>query len=428
MKEGDTLRVRWLVTAICIAALTVGLSACGSSSSSGGATSKISGTSLTVYSSLPEQGASGPQAKAIENGARLSLENRGGKVGKYSVTYKPLDDSLASTGAADEGKGAQDARTAVQDKSAIGYIGEYNSGISKVTIPILNKAGITQISPSNTYVGLTSTAPGHEPGEPNQYYPTGKRTYARVVPKDTIQAAAMVTAAKQDGCKAIHVFNSKTTYSAGLARNIGLVAPKVGVQVEGNDAFDPKAPNYRSLASGVKADCVLETGEIEQNGVQLMKDVAAADKGVKLYGADGICLNASADPTKGIPAALAAQFKCTIATLDPKTFGPEGKKFFATYAKKYGDSHPDPYAIYGYESMQLLLDSVQKAAASGTLTRQAVTDAVFSTKDRNSVLGKYSIDKNGDTTLTDYGLYKIVGKTLTFDRVVKSNPSLVGSG
>jgi branched-chain amino acid transport system substrate-binding protein len=421
------LRVRWLVTAVSIAALGLGVSACGSSSGGGGgATSKITGTSLTVYSSLPEQGASGDQAKAIENGARLALQAKGGKVGTFSVTYKPLDDSLASTGAADEGKGAQDARTAVQDKSAIGYIGEYNSGISKVTIPILNKAGITQISPANTYVGLTSTAPGHEPGEPNKYYPTGKRTYARVVPKDTIQAAAMVTAAKQDGCKSVHVFNSKTTYSSGLARNIGLAAPKAGLQIEGNDAYDPKAANYRSLASGVKAPCVLETGEIEQNGVQLMKDVAAADKGVKLYGADGICLNASADPTKGIPVTLAPQFKCTIATLDPKTFGPEGKKFFANYKKQYNQPHPDPYAIYGYESMALLLDSVQKAAASGGLTRQKVTDAVFSTKNRNSVLGTYSIDQNGDTTLTDYGLYKIVGKVLTFDRVIKSNPSLAG--
>jgi branched-chain amino acid transport system substrate-binding protein len=424
------LRIRRLVTAVCIAALAVGVAACGDSDKkSSGATSKISGSSLTIYSSLPEQGASGDQAKAIENGAKLALENKGGKVGKYAVTYKPLDDSLASTGAADEGKGAQNAREAVQDKSAIGYIGEYNSGISKVTIPILNKAGITQISPANTYVGLTSDAPGHEPGEPDKYYPTGKRNYARVVPKDTIQAAAMVTAAKEDGCKSIHVFNSKTTYSAGLARNIGLVAPKIGgVTIEGNDAYDPKAANYRSQASGVKADCAIQTGEIEQNGVQVMKDVSAADKGVKLYGADGICLNASADPEKGIPPDLAGQFKCTIATLDPKTFGPEGKKFFADFKKKYNQPNPDPYAVYGYEAMALMLDSIEKAASGGSLTRQAVTDAVYSTKDRDSVLGKYSIDQNGDTTLTDYGLYKIVGKTLTFDRVIKSNPSVVGSG
>jgi branched-chain amino acid transport system substrate-binding protein len=415
------VRVSRLVLMGCMAAaLGVGLTACGGGGGGKAATREISGTKLTVYSSLPEQGASGGQAKAMEKGAKLAVAARSGKVGKYTVTYIPLDDSLASSGTADEGKGAQNARTAVQNKSTIGYIGEYNSGISKVTIPINNKAGITQISPANTYVGLTSSAPGHEPGEPDKYYPTGKRTYARVVPKDTVQAAALATAAKQDGCKSIHIFNSKTTYSAGLARNIEMTAPTEGLKVEGNSAYDPKAANYRSLASNVKADCAIQTGEIEFNGVQVLKDVAGANSGAKLYGADGMCLKATADPSKGIPAALASRFRCTIATLDPKEFGPAGKKFFANYEKQYHDPHPDPYAIYGYEAMALLLDSVEKAASSGTLTRQAATDAVFATKDRDSVLGTYSIDKYGDTTLTDYGLYKIAGKTLTFDRVLKA--------
>ena len=417
------MRLRWLVIAVCVAGLAVAVSACGSSST--GANTKISGSTLTVYSSLPEQGASGDQAKAIENGARLAVENRGAKIGKYTVTYKSLDDSLASTGAADEGKGAQDARTAVQNKSTIGYIGEYNSGISKVTIPILNKAGIPQISPANTYVGLTSNAAGSEPGEPGKYYPTGKRTYVRVVPKDTVQSAALVTAAKQDGCASAAVFNSKTTYSAGLARNIGLAAPKAGLKIVANVAYDPKAANYRSLVAKIHTPCAIVTGEIEQNGVQVMKDVAAANPGVKLYGADGICLNASADPKKGVPPNLASQFKCTIATLDPIRAGAESQQFYTTYKQKYHTPHPDPYAIYGYEAMALLLDSVKKAQASGSLTRQKVVNELFATKNRNSALGTYSIDKNGDTTTTDYGLYKISGKALTFDRAIKANPQLI---
>jgi branched-chain amino acid transport system substrate-binding protein len=146
---------------------------------------------------------------------------------------------------------------------------------------------------------------------------------------------------------------------------------------------------------------------------------------VKLYGADGICLNASADPTKGIPQSLAPQFKCTIATLDPKTFGASGKKFFADFKAKYNEPHPDPYSIYGYETMSLLLDSIAKASKSGKLTRQKVTDAVYATKNRPSVLGTYSINKDGDSSIKDYGLYKIVGKVLTFDRVIKSNPSII---
>ena len=77
------MRARWLVTAVWTVALAVGVSACGGGGGGGGgATKTISGTKLTVYSSLPEQGASGGQAKAIEQGAKLALTNRGGKVGK----------------------------------------------------------------------------------------------------------------------------------------------------------------------------------------------------------------------------------------------------------------------------------------------------------------------------------------------------------
>ncbi|MBV9213844.1 MAG: branched-chain amino acid ABC transporter substrate-binding protein [Actinobacteria bacterium] len=417
------MRPRWLVMALSAAALAVALPACGKSST--GANAAISGSTLTVYSSLPEQGGTGDRAKAIENGIRIALANRAGKVGKYTIAYKPLDDSLASTGAADQGKGGQNARTAAQDKTTIGYIGEYNSGISTVTIRILNDAGIAQVSPTNTYVGLTSNAPGSEPGEPGRYYPTGKRTYVRVVPKDTVQAAALVTATKQDGCTTVAVFNSKSTDSAGLARDIRLAAPKAGVKIVANDAYEPKAANYRSLMSKVHAACAIQTGEIEQNGVQVMKDFEQANPGAKLYGSDGICLNAVADPKKGLPASLASNYHCSIATPDPKSLGPAGKRFLAAYKARYHQPQPDPYALYGYESMSLLLDAIQRAQASGSLTREKVVDELFATRNRDSALGLYSIDRNGDSTITAYGLYKITGKAVSFDRVIKPNRSLI---
>src|SRR2546423_1136542 len=283
IEEGETKLVarRWAASGCLLIALAVGVACGGGGGGGGGGTSKISGTTLTIYASVPLQGASGSQGMAIENGAGLALDQVGGKVGKYTIKYTRLDDSLASTGAADEGKAAQNARQAVSDKNTIGYIGEYNSGISKVTIPITNKAGIAQISPANTYVGLTTNEPGSEPGEPNKYYPTGKRTYARIVPKDTIQAAALAQATKADGCKVIHIWNSKTTYSAGLARNLAMAAPKAGLKVEGNDGIDPAAANYRSLAAKIKADCFVYTGEIESNGTQALKDAAATSPTLK---------------------------------------------------------------------------------------------------------------------------------------------------
>ena len=218
------------------------VAACGSDDSGGGGGGgggKASGTTLTIYSSLPLQGTSKGQSEAVISGEKLALEQIGGKVGKYKIKYSSLDDSTAQNpGNADDGQTAQNARKAVQDKSTIFYLGEFNSGGTKISLPILNKAGIPQISPSNTAVGLTTDEAGADPGEPKKYYPAKTRTYARVVPKDTIQGAALATTMKEDGCKSVHIFNDKTTYGAGLGRNVEAAAKKQGIAVEGNDGTD----------------------------------------------------------------------------------------------------------------------------------------------------------------------------------------------
>ena len=88
----------------------------------------------------------------------------------------------------DAGGGVRNLKAA-QDKSAAVYLGTFNSGAAKISIPVLNEAGVpnTLTPPANTYVGLTTNHPGSEPGEPDIYYPSGKRNYTRIVPKDTIQ-------------------------------------------------------------------------------------------------------------------------------------------------------------------------------------------------------------------------------------------------
>ena len=168
-------------------------------------------------------------------------------------------------------------------------------------------------------------SPGADPGEPDKYYPAKTRTYARVVPKDTIQGAAIATTMKEDGCKSVHIFNDKTTYGAGLARNIESAAKAKGIKVEGNDGTDKNAPNYRSQAAAIKADCFVGSGVTGENYVQVFKDVAAAKPDIKLYGPDGVAEEAFTNPKKGgIPADVAARTKITVATLGLEEFKKRG--------------------------------------------------------------------------------------------------------
>src|SRR5215813_5974351 len=180
---------RWAAAGCVIGCLALGVAACGSDDSgSGGGGGSQSGSSgaaktLTIYSSMPLQGASSPQTKAIVNGMKLALEQSGNKAGEHPIKYVSLDDSTAQAGNWTPEATSANALKAAQDPSTAVYIGEFNSGASKVSIPILSEAGVPQISPANTYVGLTTNDPGSEPGEPEKYYPTGERTYVRIVPK-----------------------------------------------------------------------------------------------------------------------------------------------------------------------------------------------------------------------------------------------------
>src|SRR5829696_6380237 len=424
-------RVRWLALLSCLVGLfALTVAACGDDDEDeggGGGGEAISGNELVIYSSLPLQGTSKEQSEAVINGEKLALEQVNSKVGKYTIKYVSLDDSTAQNpGTADEAQTGQNARKAVQDKTTIFYLGEFNSGGTKVSLPILNKANIPQISPSNTAVGLTTDEPGADTkaGEPDIYYPAGKRHYARVVPKDTIQGAALATIMKEDGCKSVHIFNDKTTYGAGLARNVQGSAEEQGIKVEGNDGTDKNAPNYRSLAAKVKADCFVGSGVTGENYVQVFKDVAAANKTAKLYGPDGVAEASFTDPKKGgIPTEVGNRTQVTVATLGLEEFRDrkvvKAVKFFEDFDATYNDKSPDPYAIYGYETMSLALATLKAVGGQANDRAAVAKQLVNNTKDRDSVLGTYTIDKNGDTSLTDYGLYSIKDGEPTFTKVIK---------
>jgi branched-chain amino acid transport system substrate-binding protein len=412
------------ITLLCVLAFaTFGVAACGDDDGGGGGGGgggEASG-SVNVYSSLPLQGASRPQTTAMVQGIRLALKQAGNKAGNVTVNYRSLDDSTAQAGTWTPEATSANARRVAQDDKAAAYIGEFNSGASAISMPLLNEAGVPQISPANTAVGLTTNEPGADKGEPDKYYPAGTRHYLRIVPKDTIQGAALATVMKEDGCQNVAMANDKEVYGAGLSRNIENSLKEQQVELLFNEGIDPKASNFRSLAARAKsgnADCFVFSGITANGAVQIFKDFAAALPDAKLYGPDGVAESGFSDPEEGgIPSSVQRRVKVSVATLNPESYPPEGQEFFTQFEQEYGDKTPDPYAIYGYEAMRLVLDAIERA---GSTSKEDVLKALFDTKDRQSVLGTYSIDENGDTTLTDYGIYTIEGGELTFDKTIKA--------
>ena len=409
----------------CLAAtLALGVAACGDDEEEpegGGASTEESsgGKELTVYSSLPLQGASRPQSEDVINGIKLALKQKGGKCGDYPIKYVSLDDATAAAGQWEAGATSDNARKAAQDENAIAYIGEFNSGASAISIPITNDGNLLQVSPSNTAFGLTKGGTGAEPGEPDKYYPSGTRNYGRVVPIDNIQGAALAQYMKDEGVTNVYILDDAEVYGKGVAKNTQTAAEELGIKIAGNDSWDGGAANYRALADKIKAtgaDAVFTGGIIDNNAPQLYKDLNSAMPDAKLFGPDGV---ATVDFTKEIPEEVQAQTYLTAPTLSPDELPPAGQQFYKDYEAEYGEPQDeiDPYAVYGYEAMAVVCDAI----AQGGEDRQAVIDAFFATKGRESPLGTYDIDPDGDTTLSDYGGYKAEGGKLVFNKVIKAS-------
>jgi len=383
-----------LALLLCVSLVTV--AGCGGKQRAG---DRIPGRALTIYSSMPMQGPIRAAAEAVVRGEELALAQFHDRIGPYQIALKPLDDSTLQRNGWDPGQATQNARLASADKTTIGYIGEFESGASAISIPILNRAGIPQISPASTAVGLTSSAAGASPGEPQKYYPTGVRTFVRVVPNDEVQAVAQVRLQKSLGCGKTEVLDDGEVDGQDVATSFSLAAGAGGLPVTGVQPFEPTASDYSSLASAVArtgAGCVLISATTEPGTVLLTKQLAAALPAARIFGSAGLAQSTYTDPAHGgIP-----------ASLDPHVliaYGP-----------------PAPYMSSGYEAMSLLLSAIERATDHGrrTALRSRVLAAVFDTHDRRSALGTYSIEPDGDTTLHRYGVYRLLAGRLRFWRAI----------
>ena len=368
------MKIRDVAAWSCLTAvMAFGVAACGGddddSGGGGGGSESSGGGSLNVYSSLPLQGASRPQSEDVIKGIKLALKQKNNKCGDFTIKYESLDDATAAAGKWEPGATAANARKVAQDDSAIAYIGEFNSGASAISIPINNEAGILQVSPSNTALGLTKGGAGAEPGEPDKYYPTGERNYGRVVPIDTIQGAAQAQYMKDEGVTSVYILDDAEVYGKGVAKNTQDSAEKLGhrrsrAPTRGT-ARRRTTARWPSKIKATGADAVFTGGIIDNNAPQLYKDLHAAMPDAKLFGPDGV---ATVDFTKEIPADVQAQTYLTAPTLSPDELPPAGQQFYKDYEAEYGEPQDeiDPYAVYGYEAMAVVCDAIAQGGDDRT--------------------------------------------------------------
>jgi branched-chain amino acid transport system substrate-binding protein len=366
-----------------------------------GAAGGGAGGSIKLLSSFPRTGANKSQTDGVVNAIKMALDEANYTAGNFKLVYgqtEDLDDGVpAKSGNWDGGQEAANASKAVADPDCMVYIATFNSGAAKISIPITNKADLAMISPANTYTGLTKNVEGAvEKGEPDVYFPSGKRTYSRVIPTDDLQGAVGATFAKDEGVKKVYVLDDTELYGHGLASVFAMQAKKLGLDVTGQEGIDNKATDYRSLAQKIKtagADMVYFGGITGNNAPKLWKDLRAVlGNDIKLMGPDGIFdqdfLNGAAEAAEGT--------FISFGGLPPEKLTGKGADFASKYKTKY-NLDPSSYAAYGYEAASVVVDAIKRA---GKKDRTAIREAIMGTKDWDGILGKWSFTETGDTTLT----------------------------
>jgi branched-chain amino acid transport system substrate-binding protein len=381
------------------------------------------GSQLTIYSSLPLHGPLAPISAQIVDGERLALAQAHGRVGPFRVSFYSEDDSSRSTGQWDSGVTAAAAATAAHDQSTIAYLGDFNSAASAVSLPLINGAGILQISPSSPYVGLTQPRYAGQ-DEPDRFYPTGTRTFGRVAPSDYVQGAALVRFMSQSGVRRLFVIGDQNPFESSLSDIVAADAHAAGIQVIGTDVIDSATATFTSEAKKVAesgADTVFYGGGATPSTIALFQELYAADPALRLVG------SSSAD-TPQFTAALGPAARNTYLgspALPAGDYPPAAQRVLRELKARYG-GQPQAYALFGYETMNLALQAIRTAGSHGN-DRKAVIRSFFSLGPAASVLGPLSISPAGDSSITTFGIDRVVGGQPAFYRAITVPPAAPGT-
>jgi branched-chain amino acid transport system substrate-binding protein len=375
---------------------------------------------LTVYTSFPHVGAVAVQSRDVVRGARMALDDHAGRAGGFRVTVRSLNDGSSSLGRWDPVETARNATLAAEDPLAIAYLGEFNSGATAISMPITNQAGLLHVSPSNTDDSLTRHIPGvTAQGTPDKYLVSGRRNYGRIIPTDRREAVALAERLEQLGARRAVLVDDGELYGRGIRVMLARQLVQRGIKAKQRTIRESRSGVGRVVRSlrRVRAQAMVYGGISENGAAALWRGVHRAHRRWALIGADGVT---HSDFTRRLSPGSARRTYLMAPTVAPDALPSSGRAFYDLFRARFG-AEPDPYAIHGYEGMALILDSIDRA--SNPADRRAVIEAFFATTDRASLLGRYSIDPFGDTTLASYGSYRVdrFGR-IVWDRVISLPP------
>jgi len=399
------------------AVLAAVLAGCGSSGVVEGGNNAFSATTLTVYTDLPLLGPDGAQMTSVVNGEELALYQAGGHVGQLHVSLQELDDAAdpavsAPVTPSSGRQAANSAHVAASDLSTVAYIGDLDSAATAISLPLNNENGILQISPGSSYSGFTDSSAVAPRGGSGVWYPNGHRTFARLVPSDAVEARATVGYMRSLGVRRLDLLADDETppYDSAIAALVAADAPAQAIAVAGSHsaiAMQSTAPgDYAKLAAEVAAehpDAILLGASPGAGAQALARELHARLPHAKLFAPSTLAVPSFLG---GLGAAAAATY-VTSPILEPGQYPPAAQAVFASYRRLFPGASTSAYALYGYEAMEDVLRTIRLVGRQAANRSKLIYAFFHRLGRRDSVLGDYTIDAHGDSSLQRFDGYRV---------------------
>jgi branched-chain amino acid transport system substrate-binding protein len=370
----------------------------------------VDADTLVIYSSLPRTGGSADVGQAVAAGQRLALADAGERVGRYRIKLVELDSAEPDERDWDPDRVAENAGRAAEDPATVAYLGELELGASAVSVPVTNEESILQVSPTDGLTSLTVPQSGAAAG-PERFYPAEARNFMRLVPPDAAQAGPLVAVARGDGAARLALLHDGGIFGRQLAGAVEQAALDQGLEVTAVERVEPdleEAPELAEEIGEATADAVIYQGIGADPAATVLAALDETEGTLQpLIAAAPLARNGALPVDQPV-----SPVRVVSPLLPVRQYPAAGRRVLERLARGGDDALPVE-ALYGYESMRLVLAALRAAGKSVT-DRAALIEAARTDGPRGSVIGRYRFDRRGDTSRRRIALYELQAGRLEY--------------
>jgi branched-chain amino acid transport system substrate-binding protein len=310
----------------------------------------------------------------------------------------PIQITVEDTGCNPEG-GQAAATKIASDPTVVAAVGSNCSSAAKPGVPILWKAGIVTVSPSNTAPYLTDPKRGHE-----------YDGYLRTAHNDRVQGSvAAEFAIKYLKVKKAATIHDGSVYAEQLQEVFAEKFKSLGGTITSQEAVAPTDTDMRPVLTKIATghpDLIYFPIFVAAGGyvARQSREVPGLEK-VHLMAADG-CF--SPDFYKAAGEAAVGMFH---SSPDFSAFAGGYEAFLAKYKKLSGSTPIAPFHAHAYDAAIMIFDAIKKVgktAPDGTLYigRNKLRDALYETKNYKGLTGNLTCTALGDCADPHIAVYQ----------------------